>query len=92
MYQFQGTAKLFNGRYWQDVPVRVKATNLTAAISRGIRLALKTKRKGQRIEAATITLERLGPVMDLGADEQRGVVSSRSRGANDDGREDTVQD
>jgi hypothetical protein len=63
MYQFTGHAALFNGKYWASpVTLRVQASNLSGAISKGIRLALKEKRKGERIQSATITLERLGRI------------------------------
>jgi hypothetical protein len=65
VYQFTGKASLFNGRFWRTVDVRVKASSLQAAIAQGARQALKTKKKGTRIEGLSITLERLGPVMPV---------------------------
>lgn len=66
MYQFTGVVKVFNGRFWRQMEVREKASTLqaaTAAATRNGIKELKRRWKIHRIEAVSVTLERLGPVL-----------------------------
>lgn len=78
-YQFSGTVKVFNGRYWKDHPVRTKGTKLQHAAKDMIQFVLKTHYPGKRISEVSISLQRLGPVIDVGStveDEQKPVLVS----------------
>lgn len=66
MYQFTGTARLFNGRYWsRDIAVRVKASSLGVAIARAAKQARANRPPtfSPRIAGMSVTLERLGSVL-----------------------------
>lgn len=62
-YQYLGTVKVFNGRYWKEHQVRLNATKMHLAAAHSITEVLKTHYKGRRITELSVTLQRLGPVM-----------------------------
>ena len=71
MYQFTGTAKIFNDKYWRTIEIRVKASGFPSAISRGTKIALSARNGRERITAVSITLARLGRiVVDRSADKE----------------------
>lgn len=67
MYQFAGKIRVFNGHYWRELPVREKASTLQAATGAAVRNGLKVAKKQfkiHRVEAVSVTVERLGPVIN----------------------------
>lgn len=67
MYQFSGTGRIFNGRYWREYDVRAKAGNFRVAIARCTASALKQHKaatKSRTIEQIAVSIERLGKVID----------------------------
>lgn len=57
MHQFVGKVKSFNGRYWRETPVRVKASSFGYAVKLAANQAPRDK--GKSIEGIVVELTRL---------------------------------